>query len=37
MITIKGGIADKTEDHIKRNYQVGKRFDHRYKCVTDFK
>ena len=27
IITIKGSIADKTEDHIKRIYQVGKRFD----------
>ena len=36
MITIKGGIADKTEDHIERSHQVGKRFDQRYKCVTDF-
>ena len=36
IITIKGSIADKTEDHIKRIYQVGKRFDQRYKCVTDF-
>ena len=32
----KGGIADKTEDHIERIHQVGKRFDQRYKCVTDF-
>ena len=36
MITIKGGIADKTEDHIERRYQVGKCFDQRNKCVTNF-
>ena len=36
MITIKGGIADKTEDHIERSHQVGKRFDQRHKYVTDF-
>ena len=27
MITIKFGIADKSEDHIERRHQVGKRFD----------
>ena len=36
IITIKGGIADENEDHIERSNQVGKRFDQRYKCVTDF-
>ena len=30
MITIKGGIVDKTEDHIERSHQVGKRFEQRY-------
>ena len=33
---IDGGIADKTEDHIERSHQVGKRFEQRYKYVTDF-
>ena len=36
MITIKGGISDKSEDHIDRSHKVGKRFDQRYKCVTGF-
>ena len=36
MITIKGGISDKSEDHIERSHQVGKRFDQQYTCVTDF-
>ena len=36
IITIKDGIANKTEDHIERSHQVGKRFDQRYTCVTDF-
>ena len=36
IITIKGGIADENEDHIERSNQVGKRFDQRYKCVTEF-
>ena len=36
MITIKGDVTDKTENHIERSHQVGKRFDQRYKCVTDF-
>ena len=36
MITIKGDIADKTEDHIERSQQVGKRYERRCKCVTDF-
>ena len=35
-MTIKSGIANKTEDHIERSPQIGKRFDQRYKCVTDF-
>ena len=34
--SIDGGIADKTEDHIERSHQVGKRFEQRYKCVTTF-
>ena len=33
---VDGGIADKTEDHIERSHQVGKRFEQRYKYVTDF-
>ena len=36
MITIKGGIADKTEDHLERSHQVGRRYERRYKCGTDF-
>lgn len=36
MVTIKGGIFDKSKDHIEISYQVGKRFDQRYKYVTDF-
>ena len=36
MITIKDGIANKTEDYFKRSHQVGKYFDQRYTCVTDF-
>ena len=27
MNSIDGGIADKTEDHIERSYQVGKRLE----------
>ena len=30
MITRKGGIVDKTEDHTERSHQVGKRFEKRY-------
>ena len=36
MISIEGGIADKTEDHIERSHQVGKRLERRYQCVADF-
>ena len=36
MNSIDGGIADKTEDHIERSHQVGKHFEQRYTCVTDF-
>ena len=36
MNSIDGGIADKTDDHIERSHQVGKRLEQRYKCVTDF-
>ena len=36
MNSIDGGIADKTEDHIERSYQVGKRLEQRYSCLTDF-
>ena len=36
MITIKGDIADNTEDHIERSQQVGKRYERRCKYVTDF-
>ena len=36
MISIKGDIADKTEDHIERRHQVGPGYEKRYKCVTDF-
>ena len=36
METIEGGIANKTEDHIETSHQHGKRFEPRYKCVTDF-
>ena len=36
MITIKGDIADKTEDQIERSQQVGKRNERKCKCVTDF-
>ena len=35
-ITIKGGIVDKTEDHIERNRQVVTRYERRYKSVSDF-
>ena len=34
--SIDGDIANKTEDHIERSHQVGKRFEQRYKCVTAF-
>ena len=36
MISIERGIADKTEDHIERSHQVGKRLERRYQCVADF-
>ena len=36
MNSIDGDIANKTEDHIERSHQNGKRFEQRYKCVTDF-
>ena len=36
MYSIYGSIADKTEDHIERSHQVDKRFEQRYKRVTDF-
>ena len=36
MITIKGGVSGKTKDHIERRHQVGKRFNLRYRCDTDF-
>ena len=36
IVTIKGGIFSKSKDHIEISYQVGKRFDQRYKYVTDF-
>ena len=35
MISIQCGIADKTEDHIEKSHQIGKRFERRYQCVTD--
>ena len=35
MSSIEGGIADKTEDHIERSHQVGKRLKRIYQCVTD--
>ena len=34
--SIDGGITDRTEEHIERSHQVGKRFEQRYKCVTTF-
>ena len=34
--SIDGDIANKTEDHIERSHQVGKRFEQRYKCVSNF-
>ena len=36
MNSIDGGITDKTGDHTERSHQVGKRFEQRYKRVTDF-
>ena len=36
MISSDGGITNKIEDHIAKNYQVGKQVEIRYQCVTDF-
>ena len=36
MNSIDGGIADKSKDHIERSHQVSKRFEQRYKYVTEF-
>ena len=36
MISLNGGIVDKTKDHIERSHQVGKCLEWRYQCVTDF-
>ena len=35
MNSIYGGITNKIEDHIERRHQVSKRFEKRYKFVTD--
>ena len=35
MSSIEGGIYNKTEDHIERSHQVGKRLERRYQGVTD--
>ena len=29
-------IAEITEDHIERRYQIGKRLERKYQCYTDF-
>ena len=36
MISIEGGIADKTEEHIERNHQCGKCLERRHQYFTDF-
>ena len=36
MSSIEDDIADKTDDHIERSYQVSKRLERRYQCVTNF-
>ena len=35
MSSVKADIADKTKDHIELSHQIGKRFERRYKGVTD--
>ena len=32
----RSGIPDKTEDRIERSHQVGKKFERRSQCATDF-
>ena len=36
MRSMEDGISNKTEDHIERSYQVGKRLERKYQGVNDF-